>query len=223
MSGILNLVSLSRKAGKLEAGDEPVSAAARARQARLILVAKDASENTYRRVRHLGESCNVIWVSVPYTKAELGQAIGRGETAMAAVTDIGLAASVIRGLAQDDPEKYAIPLEKLTVKNEKAQRRLQEKRQHEKNLRSGKYRAKQNARKSGSDDGMKRKPDGERKPKSASAVHGSEYGNPARKRHTDSAQHAKTYRPVKKGRSNRYEEYGPTGKPGAGHRKSRET
>ena len=223
MSNILNLVSLSKKAGMLEAGEEPVSAAARARQAKLILVARDASENTYRRVRHLGDSCNVIWVSVPYTKAELGHAIGRGETAMAAVMDIGLAASMIKGLAQDDPEKYAIPLEKLTVKNEKAQRRLQEKRQHEKNLKSGKYRAKQNLRENGSDGGMNRKPNGEKRTKSAASHRGAEYSNSRRKRHTDSAQYAKTYRPVKKGRSNRYEEYGPTGKPGAGYHKSRET
>ncbi len=142
MSNILNLVSIARKAGKLELGEEPTVSAARSRQAKLILVAADATENTYRRVRHVGANGNVTWVSIPCSKAELGRAVGRSAVAMLAVMDIGLATAMVRGLAQEDPEKYAIPLERMTTKNEKAQRRLQEKRQHEKNLKTGKYQAK---------------------------------------------------------------------------------
>lgn len=225
MSNILNLVSLARKAGRLEAGEEPVGAAARSHQAKLILVAQDATDNTYRRVRHWGDSCNITWVSVPYSKAELGRAIGRGETAMVAMMDIGLAASVIKGLAQEDPEKYAIPLERLTTKNEKAQRRLQEKRQHEKNLKNGKYQAKQQAKapEPQAPKEEKRspkleyaKPDGEQKKSQGSRPNrGKPYhaGGSGKKKY-----HAKG-----SGRSNRYEQFGPTGKPRPGHRKSRES
>ncbi len=145
MSNILNLVSLARKARKLEVGEEPTVAAARSHQAKLILVAVDAADNTYRRVRNACGGGNVTWVSTPYSKLQLGSAVGRGETAMVAVMDIGLEDAMIRGLAADDPEKYAIPLERLTQKNDKAQKRLEEKRRHEKNLRTGKYQAKQAA------------------------------------------------------------------------------
>lgn len=48
MDSILHLVGIAKKAGRLEVGEEPVGAAARARQAKLILVASDAAENTVR-------------------------------------------------------------------------------------------------------------------------------------------------------------------------------
>lgn len=217
MSSILNLISLSKKAGELEAGEEPTMAAARSHQAKLIIVARDASENTYRRVRHLGEGGNVIWVSVPYTKAELGHAIGRGETAMAAVMDTGFAVSMIRGLAQDDPEKYEIPLRKLTEKHEKAQRRLQEKRQHEKNLKTGKYYAKLSAHESKHSGNSNNNPSEKQKEKSASTWKKSKANGFSGQKRT------KAYRSGKSGRSNRYEECGPTGKPGAGKQKSHES
>lgn len=46
---ILHLLGLARKAGRLEIGEEPVGAACRARQARLVLLASDAAPNTCRR------------------------------------------------------------------------------------------------------------------------------------------------------------------------------
>ena len=42
MDKALNYLSLARKAGKLELGEEPVGAAARAQHARLVMVATDA-------------------------------------------------------------------------------------------------------------------------------------------------------------------------------------
>ena len=42
----MNLIGLAQKAGRLAVGEEPTGAAARARDARLILVAADAAENT---------------------------------------------------------------------------------------------------------------------------------------------------------------------------------
>ena len=49
-NAILSLIGLCKKAGRLEVGEEPVGAAARARHARLLLVASDAAAST-RRVR----------------------------------------------------------------------------------------------------------------------------------------------------------------------------
>ena len=45
---ILRLLGLAKKAGRLEMGEEPVGAACRARQAKLVLLAQDAAPNTHR-------------------------------------------------------------------------------------------------------------------------------------------------------------------------------
>ena len=103
---ILHLLGLARKAGRLEIGEEPVGAVCRARQARLVLLASDAAPNTCRRAAHFGEAGNVLWLEVPFTKAELGFALGRGSCAMLALTDAGFAASLTQKLAARAPERY---------------------------------------------------------------------------------------------------------------------
>ncbi len=135
----LRLIGLARKAGKLEIGDEPVGAAARARQAKLILVAEDAAANTYRRAGHFGESGNVLFLTVPFTKAELGNALGRTSCAMLAMMDTGFAASLIKKLAAEDPERYGPAAEQLDTKARRVLQRQREERAHEKNLREGKH------------------------------------------------------------------------------------
>ena len=47
----LGYLSLARKAGRVELGEEPVGAAARAHHARLLVVAGDASDHTWRRAK----------------------------------------------------------------------------------------------------------------------------------------------------------------------------
>ena len=71
---ILHLLGLAKKAGRLEIGEEPVGAAARAHQARVLLLAADAAPNTVRRAAHFGESGGALWLQMPFTKAELGAA-----------------------------------------------------------------------------------------------------------------------------------------------------
>lgn len=139
-NSILHLLGIAKKAGKLEIGEEPTGAAARARQAKLILVARDAADNTFRRVRHFADAGNVIWVSVPVTKEEMGRAVGRTSCAMLAIMDVGIASAIAQKLAAQDPEKFTITAEKLAQKSEKALQRQKEKRQHEKNLQKGKKR-----------------------------------------------------------------------------------
>ena len=137
MDNILHMVGLALRAGRLEVGEEPVGAACRARDCRLILVARDAADNSFRRVRHFADAGQCLWVSVPYTKEELGQAVRRTACAMAAVTDIGFAEAIGQKLAALDPEKYAITAEKLHVKAERAAQRRKEQQAHERNVRRG--------------------------------------------------------------------------------------
>lgn len=134
---ILSLIGLCLRGRNLEVGEEPVEAVARARDARVILLASDAADNTLRRVKRFAETGQCVWLRVPFTKRELGQATGRTAAAVAAITDIGLAVAVVRRLAELDPERYDEELAKLELKAKRAAERKSEAAQHEKNLRRG--------------------------------------------------------------------------------------
>ena len=82
MDSVLHLIGIARKAGRLEIGEEPVGAAARARQARLILVAADAAENSARRAAHFAEAGKTCVLRLPYPKSVLGGMVGRASCAM---------------------------------------------------------------------------------------------------------------------------------------------
>ncbi len=136
MDKALNLLSLARKAGLAELGEEPVGAAARALHAHLIIVACDASDHTWRRAKSYCAGTNQVCIRVPFTKAELGFAIGRQELAIAAIVDAGMALSLVESLGQ--PEKYKEICAVLAEKKKKAQQRQKEAKAHKKNVRFGK-------------------------------------------------------------------------------------
>ena len=98
MDKLLNLIGLAQKAGRLAVGEEPTGAAARARDARLILVAADAAENSVRRVRHFADAGQCLWCRIGADKDALGRAVGRSSCAMLAVTDIGFAEAIAKKL-----------------------------------------------------------------------------------------------------------------------------
>ena len=141
-NGILSLLGLALRGNNLAVGEEPVEAVARARDARVLLIASDAADNTYRRVKHFADAGQCIWLRIPFTKAELGQAVGRSAAAVVAVTDIGLANAVVRKLAQLDPVKYDEAAARLELKAKRAAERKAEMLAHEKNVRTGKVKAK---------------------------------------------------------------------------------
>lgn len=142
VESVLSLLGLAKKAGRLEAGEEPVGAAARARDARLILLASDAAENTARRAKHFADAGVCLCVNVPATKDELGRAVGRSSCAMLAITDIGFAEAVAKKLAAFDPKRYGEVAERLSIKAARAAERKQEQKRHNKNVRIGKKRKK---------------------------------------------------------------------------------
>ena len=139
---LLSMLGLARKAGMLTVGEEPVEAVVRARDARVLFLARDAAENTTRRCLHFAEVGACLWLRLPFTKEELGRAVGRTSVALAALTDIGFAAAYVRRLAETDPEHYAEAAERLEIKAARAAQRKAEQRAHEKNIRTGKVRPK---------------------------------------------------------------------------------
>ncbi|MCI7734167.1 MAG: ribosomal L7Ae/L30e/S12e/Gadd45 family protein [Dysosmobacter sp.] len=139
---ILSLLGLALRGGRLVMGEEPVEGVARARDARVLLLASDAADNTRRRIEHFADEGQCMWLRVPFTKEELGRALGRTSVAVAAITDIGLAAAVARRLAELDPARYGESAARLDVKAQRAAERRAEQLAHEKNLRQGKKRVK---------------------------------------------------------------------------------
>jgi hypothetical protein len=93
-------------------------------------------------VKHFADAGQCIWLRIPFTKAELGRAVGRSAAAVVAVTDIGLANAVVRKLAQLDPVKYDEAASRLELKAKRAAERKAEQLAHEKNVRTGKVKPK---------------------------------------------------------------------------------
>ncbi len=134
MDKALNYLSLARKAGLAELGEEPVGGAARAGKAYLILVAGDAGDHTWRRAKAFAAGTDQQAVKLPCTKDEMGMATGRTALAIAAITDVSMALA----LASSLPQIPAEVMEILTAKAEKAKKRKKEAQAHQKNVRTGK-------------------------------------------------------------------------------------
>ena len=79
---------------------------------------------------------NQLALRVPFTKDQLGFAIGRQELAIAAFTDAALAASFVKALPQT--EKTVQALEELNEKIRQAKQRQKEAKAHQKNKQFGK-------------------------------------------------------------------------------------
>ena len=134
MDKALQLLSLSRKAGKAELGEEPVGAAARSGKAYVIAVACDAGDHTWRRGKSYAAGTQQQCVRLPYTKDEMGQAIGRSSLAMAAITDPALALALVQSL----PDADSKVLEVLSAAVQKSKQRQKEAIAHRKNVKMGK-------------------------------------------------------------------------------------
>ena len=65
---ILSLLGLALRGGRLVMGEEPVEGVARARDARVLLLASDAADNTRRRIEHFADEGQCMWLRVPFTK-----------------------------------------------------------------------------------------------------------------------------------------------------------
>lgn len=137
---ILSMLGLALKAGRVEVGEEPVGAAARAKKARVIFVAQDAAPSSVRRAQSFARTGSTLCVTLPAGKDTLGSSLGRSSVAMCAVTDIGFAQSLVQKLAALDSETYQDAADTLAVKAKRARERKEEQLRHEKNLRQGKKR-----------------------------------------------------------------------------------
>ncbi len=132
----LGLLAISRKGGNLAVGEEPVSAAARAQRARLVLLASDAGPHTVRRAKSFVAGTAQPLLVLPYTKDELGDALGATSCAIAAITDVRLAQAFVKTLGE--PEKHAALLQDLDERVKRVEKRCAEEKAHKYNVHHGK-------------------------------------------------------------------------------------
>ena len=138
MHKALNYMSLARRGGRIELGEEPCGGAARAGHARLIIVAGDASPHTWRRAKSYTAGTDQQCLKVPFSKDEMGEAIGRTSLAMAAFTDPAMALAFVKALEQR--EEYREVMENLELKSKRMTQRQDEAKAHQRNVRTGKVR-----------------------------------------------------------------------------------
>ena len=136
MDRALNYLSLARKAGLAELGEEPVGAITRAGKGYLVIVASDASDHTWRRAKSFVAGTDQQCVKVPFTKDEMGFVVGRTSLAIAAITDAAMAASLVKALP--DVAKHAQALAVLEEKATRLKQRKSEAKAHHRNVRFGK-------------------------------------------------------------------------------------
>jgi len=87
---MLSYLGLAMRAGKLVTGDEGVMGAIRSGQAKLVVLAVDASNNAQKKYR---DKCGSFHISLLEccSRDELGKSIGKEERVVIAITDSGFA------------------------------------------------------------------------------------------------------------------------------------
>ena len=136
MDKALNYLALARKGGMAELGEEPVGAVTRGGKGYLVLVASDASDHTWRRAKSFVAGTDQQCVRIPYSKDEMGFAIGRSSLAIAAITDPALALALVKALPEQEKHKAAV--EALEQKANRMAQRRKEAKAHQRNVRMGK-------------------------------------------------------------------------------------
>ena len=136
MDKALNYLALAKKGRLVELGEEPVGAITRAVKGRLVIVASDASDHTWRRAKSFVAGTDQQVLRVPFTKEELGFVVGRTSLAIAAFTDVAMALAFVKALP--DQEKVKEVRETLETKSKKLRQRKDEAKAHERNVRMGK-------------------------------------------------------------------------------------
>lgn len=95
----LSHLGLAQRAGKLVSGDENVMKLIRSGQAKLVLMAVDASENTRKKYRDKCEFYTVPFMEC-FSRAELGLSLGKAERVIIAITDRGFAEMIKSDMAK---------------------------------------------------------------------------------------------------------------------------
>lgn len=122
MKSSLSFLGLAKKCGRLAIGDDAVTTAVITKKARLIITAADAGEHALKRANNLSAQSGIPHLILDETKDELGLTAGRNSVAIAAVMDMGMAASFVQKYNVETGKHSELEAE-LTAKAERFARR----------------------------------------------------------------------------------------------------
>lgn len=136
----LNLLGLMRKANAAMIGETDTGAAARAQTAKLVVLASDASDNAQSRAKGFVYGRSIPLITLPFSKQEISEHVGKSGCSMAAICDLGFADAFMKLLKELDEESYADTAQAISEKLKSQKQRQREAKAHEKNKRTGKRR-----------------------------------------------------------------------------------
>ena len=105
MNNELSGLGLAMRAGKMVSGDELVTRAIRSREAKLVVLAGDASPNTQKKFRDKCASYGIPLL-VGFDRERLGASIGKPERLVLALTEQGFADMIRRKLGTTSEVEY---------------------------------------------------------------------------------------------------------------------
>ena len=101
MNKALSMIGIATKAGKTQTGEFSTEKAVKEGKAALVIVARDASDNTKKKFRNMCQYYQVTMREFA-DKNSLGAACGKEFRASLAITDAGLGDAVIRHIDSYD-------------------------------------------------------------------------------------------------------------------------
>ena len=123
MSKALNYLGIARMGGNVELGEDSAKSAVKSGRAKLLLVASDTSDGAKKRAEGYVFGYGTELVTVPFTKQEIADRVGKAICSMAAITDMGLACSFAGALASEYGEEYGALAAALSEKLERGKAR----------------------------------------------------------------------------------------------------
>ncbi|MBQ9278630.1 MAG: ribosomal L7Ae/L30e/S12e/Gadd45 family protein [Lachnospiraceae bacterium] len=91
------MLSIAAKAGKVKSGGFLVEKALQENNAQLVLIAKDASDNTKKKFKQKCEFYKIPYYTSVNSEL-LGKSIGKEARVVVVVTDAGLANQIVNGI-----------------------------------------------------------------------------------------------------------------------------
>ncbi len=98
---ILNAIGLCKRAGMLISGEGMVVDAVRSKSAKLVLISSDCEKNTFSKVTNKCDYYKVPYISIPFDKYDLGNAIGKDFRVCVAITDNGFKNMILKKIRSD--------------------------------------------------------------------------------------------------------------------------
>lgn len=102
MDKFLRLAGLARRSGRLAIGYDDASRMAKKGRECLMFTSKDISDKTLKEVLFLSKEYSAKAVAVPYTKLQVGHALGIKEVAVFAVSDKSFTKALRNAVAESD-------------------------------------------------------------------------------------------------------------------------